>query len=356
MRHVRITSALAGLCVLAGAPSAFGQADAKAPACIVVSGGSGSNLTPPQADRFWMEVNREVAHVLVLDLGMNDYPTHEAFEDIADRASQPRKSMQAVAQTGCAYLLQLAHDVGENGAGKYFDFEVTLLRLVGPDGGGPRPGGTVTTLGEFTKRYHHVRDSQEMARFNTGEQGNAIYADLLASHKLEPVRKGILPPAQMPATPASGTASDAGPPVDPAFLARAYAAFVKAWDSKNVKEVHVRHILLASEADARAAIARIQGGDDFGAVARAVSADAASRDAGGDLGWNLLNAFSPDVGKAVKSLQPKGLGAQPVHSALGWDVVEVLDERPAPAPSFEATKDKLSVALRARMGDRALAH
>ena len=339
--------------------NAIAQADPKAPACIVVAGGSGSRMAEPRVDLFWMAVNREITHLLVQDLGMNDYAAHEVFEEIADRDKTPRKSMVAVAQSGCAYLLQVGHDVGEDASGKYFTFEVTLLRLVGEDGGPPRPGAQVRTVGEFTKRYRHAHTADQMNKLNTATVANAMFADLLASGKLAPARTGILPPvdvAPVAATatqPPSDAGGDASQPVDPKLVAKAYDAFVVAWAKANVKEVHVRHMLLASEADARGAIARVQGGEDFGAVARQLSADQASRDQGGDLGWNRLNAFAPDVGKAVKSLEPKGLGPQPVHSALGWDVIEVLDERPAPAPSFDSMKDNLEARLRAKLAARA---
>ena len=54
------------------------------------------------------------------------------------------------------------------------------------------------------------------------------------------------------------------------------------------------HILVRSRADATAVLARLQAGEDFAAVAKAVSSDTGSGAKGGDLGCNPRGTFVED--------------------------------------------------------------
>ncbi|MDG2526333.1 peptidylprolyl isomerase [Stenotrophomonas sp. HITSZ_GD] len=100
-------------------------------------------------------------------------------------------------------------------------------------------------------------------------------------------------------------------------------------------EYHARHILVRvnenqSDAAAKAKIdtlrARIEGGADFQAVAKESSEDANSRGQGGDLGWFPADAFGPDFGRQVTSLNDGGL-SQPFRTEAGWHVVQLVGRR-----------------------------
>ena len=322
-----------------------------APACIVVTGGGGSKFADPRMDKFWLEMNRLVTNQLLARLQQGGYASSEAFEELADRGQTPQKALVGLSRTGCSYLLQVTDEVAEDANGKFFAFDVLLMHIVGADGAPLERNQSGRTVPDLNKRYRHARTAEEMGRFNAENFADQVFADLQASGKIEFARTGVMPPPDAPQPAAAPVGEPA--PLDPKLVARAYDAFVVRWQTLGAKEAHVRHILLASEADARAAIARIQGGADFAAVARELSADQASREQGGDLGWNPASAFAPDVGRLVKSLEPQGLGAQPVHSALGWEIVDVLEVRPAPTPSFDAIRPKLEASLRSKLAARA---
>src|ERR1700724_2531172 len=56
-------------------------------------------------------------------------------------------------------------------------------------------------------------------------------------------------------------------------------------------EIHARHILVGTEGEAKAALKRIMGGDEFATVAKEVSKDPGSE--GGDLGWFTKDLLGP---------------------------------------------------------------
>ncbi|KRG42973.1 molecular chaperone SurA [Stenotrophomonas panacihumi] len=105
--------------------------------------------------------------------------------------------------------------------------------------------------------------------------------------------------------------------------------------SQMATEYHARHILVRvnesqSDAAAKAKIdtlrARIEGGADFQAVAKESSEDANSRGQGGDLGWFPADAFGPDFGRQVTTLNDGGL-SQPFRTEAGWHVVQLVGRR-----------------------------
>ncbi len=124
--------------------------------------------------------------------------------------------------------------------------------------------------------------------------------------------------------------------------------------------VTARHILIrprdgsaaadsAAKARALDLLHRAKVGEDFAALARANSDDPATRDAGGDLGafgrGTMLDAFE----KAACALSPGEICDHPVHTEVGWHVIECVDHVPAfvqPLPiiystvSSDAAKEK----------------
>lgn len=106
------------------------------------------------------------------------------------------------------------------------------------------------------------------------------------------------------------------------------------------EEVHARHILLKTEADAKAIAKKLKKGGDFAAVAKEKSEDKASGSSGGELGWFTADRMTPEFSKAAFALK-KGEVSEPVKTDFGWHVIKLEDRRVAPPPSFESLKEEL---------------
>lgn len=102
-----------------------------------------------------------------------------------------------------------------------------------------------------------------------------------------------------------------------------------------VPQARARHILVATADDAQAVLDRLAAGEDFAALALALSADVSTRDVGGDLGWFTIEGLlQPALAQAAFS-QPLGdYGI--VQTNLGFHVLQVLEraDRPVEADSL----------------------
>jgi parvulin-like peptidyl-prolyl isomerase len=104
---------------------------------------------------------------------------------------------------------------------------------------------------------------------------------------------------------------------------------------QTMPQVHVRQILVATEAEAQALRQQLEAGADFAELARAHSLDESTRGQGGDLGFVPLGegVLLPAVEEAVKGLSA-GQIAGPIASPYGYylvQVVEAVSEREVPA-------------------------
>ena len=90
-------------------------------------------------------------------------------------------------------------------------------------------------------------------------------------------------------------------------------------------QVHARHILVASEAEAEGLRAQLQDGVDFDLLARRYSIDASTRPAGGDLGWFPQGFLLwPEVEMVAFSLQPGEISTV-VMSGIGYHIIETME-------------------------------
>jgi peptidyl-prolyl cis-trans isomerase C len=107
------------------------------------------------------------------------------------------------------------------------------------------------------------------------------------------------------------------------------------------EEVHARHILLASEAEAKSVIAQLDKGADFAALAKQYSTDPNAQ-SGGDLGYFGHDDMVPEFADAAFSLPVGEYTKTPVKTEFGWHVIKVEDRRLGKPPSFEDAREELS--------------
>lgn len=110
------------------------------------------------------------------------------------------------------------------------------------------------------------------------------------------------------------------------------------------KEYHVRHILLKTEAEAKAAITRLGKGARFADLAKK-SLDQGSRDRGGDLGWSDAAAFVPPFSEAMTKLAKGKYTTTPVKTEFGYHVILLEDSRNLQVPAYEEVKTQLQQSL-----------
>jgi peptidyl-prolyl cis-trans isomerase C len=104
------------------------------------------------------------------------------------------------------------------------------------------------------------------------------------------------------------------------------------------QEVKARHILVESEALARAALKRVRSGEDFAKVADQLSKDPGSR--GGELGWFTKDRMVPEFAEAAFKLQPNQI-SEPVKSQFGWHIIKVEERREKPFPKLEEVREQV---------------
>ena len=105
-------------------------------------------------------------------------------------------------------------------------------------------------------------------------------------------------------------------------------------------EYKARHILVASEDDAKAIIANLKKGAKFEELAKQ-SIDPGSKENGGDLGWANASNFVKPFSEALTGLTKGKYTETPVKTDFGYHVIMLEDTRPMTAPSFDEIKPRL---------------
>ncbi|EHH69061.1 peptidylprolyl isomerase [Gluconobacter morbifer] len=113
-------------------------------------------------------------------------------------------------------------------------------------------------------------------------------------------------------------------------------------NKKPEEEIHARHILVDSEAQAKDIINQLNHGADFAKLASQLSKDKGSAGAnGGDLGWFKKGDMLPAFSDAAFAMKPNTISQTPVHTQYGYHVIQVLGTRTAPIPSFDQIHDQV---------------
>jgi len=107
------------------------------------------------------------------------------------------------------------------------------------------------------------------------------------------------------------------------------------------EEVHARHILVATEAEAKDLLAELKKGTPIDKLAKEKSTDKASGAEGGDLGWFKRTDMVKEFSDAAFALKKGELSETPVKTQFGYHIIKVDDRRKAPPPTFEEMAEQI---------------
>jgi peptidyl-prolyl cis-trans isomerase C len=118
-----------------------------------------------------------------------------------------------------------------------------------------------------------------------------------------------------------------------------YQVFAK--EKAGQEEVHARHILVKTEAEAKSVIADLDKGADFAGLAQKYSSDPSAA-SGGDLGYFGHDDMVKDFADAAFALPAGKYTTTPVKTEFGWHVIKVEDHRVSTPPGFDDARQEVS--------------
>ncbi|HXG79833.1 MAG TPA: peptidylprolyl isomerase [Methyloceanibacter sp.] len=116
----------------------------------------------------------------------------------------------------------------------------------------------------------------------------------------------------------------------------------KIAEMKPEQEIHARHILVDTEAEAKEVAERLKKGEDFAKLANEKSKDPGA--AGGDLGFFTRGQMLKPFEDAAFALEVGEISA-PVQTQFGWHIIKVEEKRDQPLPTFDQVKDAIVAQL-----------
>lgn len=128
-------------------------------------------------------------------------------------------------------------------------------------------------------------------------------------------------------------------PVTDALLKAEYDKVKAEFPEK--KSYHARHILVATEAEAKAVLEALKKGKPFAQLAKEKSQDPGSKNNGGDLGWQEPATFVPEFSGAMVKLAKGQVSATPVKTQFGFHIIKLDDVKVEAAPSVEQLRPQL---------------
>jgi len=118
-----------------------------------------------------------------------------------------------------------------------------------------------------------------------------------------------------------------------------YDTFAK--DKAGREEVHARHILVKTEAEAKSVIGELEKGADFAELAKKYSTDPGGS-SGGDLGYFGHDDMVKEFADAAFALPAGQYTKTPVKTQFGWHVILVEDHRVSTPPSFDEARQEVT--------------
>jgi peptidyl-prolyl cis-trans isomerase C len=127
-------------------------------------------------------------------------------------------------------------------------------------------------------------------------------------------------------------------PISDSVIHTQYDNWVKNFPRDEYK---VRRILVKTRDEAERITSKIRDGKSFSDLALQ-SLDTESAKKGGEIGW--VTPMLPQTAQQLANLQI-GKVSDPLEAPNGWEVVEVMEKRPATPPEFAQVKDRFSAAM-----------
>jgi peptidyl-prolyl cis-trans isomerase C len=117
------------------------------------------------------------------------------------------------------------------------------------------------------------------------------------------------------------------------------------------EEVRARHILFRAdpkdakalaeaEERARAALERIKKGEEFAALASALTEDPSGKENGGDLDYFTKEQMVPEFANIAFQMSP-GQMSNPIRTQFGWHIIKLEDRRNRPIPEFDKVRPQI---------------
>ena len=123
------------------------------------------------------------------------------------------------------------------------------------------------------------------------------------------------------------------------------AEFDKFAAQNSGKEYKARHILVETDDEARAIIAKLKKGGKFDEIAKKQSKDPGSGAKGGDLDWANPGSYVKEFSEALSGLSKGKTTENPVKTQFGYHVIRLDDIRDAQLPKFEDVKPQIAQQL-----------
>ena len=107
------------------------------------------------------------------------------------------------------------------------------------------------------------------------------------------------------------------------------------------REYKVRHILVASEDEAKQVIADLKKGTKFEEIAQKRSIDEGTKPRGGELDWTPPGNLEKSFADAMVKLQKGGTSETPVRTRYGFHVIRLDDMRELRFPEMEQVRSQI---------------
>lgn len=95
---------------------------------------------------------------------------------------------------------------------------------------------------------------------------------------------------------------------------------------QSADQVHLQHIMVATEDLATQLASQAKGGADFAELAKTNSTDTQTAPTGGDLGWVTKDELQPATAEIAFGLDKNGI-SDPIQTPYGWEIVRVVDKQ-----------------------------